>query len=77
MSTANLTLVQGLVLEEIRRVVADFIPSRSCLNSGRHAAEIARAYPNSGMTAEDIAEEIITAAAHAMVPVEMNRPEAR
>lgn len=75
MTTPNVTLIRNLVLEEIRRIVAGFISSRSCLDSGRHAAEIARAYPNSGMSADEIAEEIITAAVHARVPIEMNRPK--
>ena len=71
MSPANLKLVQGLVLEEIRRLVAESIEERSCLSSGRSALRIARAYPNCGMTPAEIAEEILRAAIPAGVAVEL------
>ncbi len=74
MSVANLKLVQGLVLEEIRRIVAESIEQRSCLSSARSALQIAKAYPNCGMTPTEIAEEILRAAIPAGVAVELGRP---
>jgi hypothetical protein len=73
MSVANLKLVQGLVLEEIRRLVAETIEDSGCLDSGRSALRIARAYPNCGMTPAQIAEEILRAAIPAGIAVEFSR----
>ena len=67
--------VQGLVSEEIRRVVADAIQSGgTCLPAGRCANLIARAFPNCGLTADQIANEIIEAAIHAGINVEISKP---
>lgn len=77
MSAANLSLVQGLVIEEIRRLVADSIEERSCLDTGRSAVRIAKAYPNCGMTAAEIAEEIVRAAIPAGIAVELGHPSFR
>ena len=69
-------IVQTLISEEIRRVVADVIQDAgSCLQAGRCASAIARAYPNCGMTPDQIAEEIVQAAIRARVNVEMSKPK--
>jgi hypothetical protein len=69
-------IVQTFILEEIRRVVANTIQDAgSCLRAGQCASVIARAYPNCGMTPDQIAEEIVQAAIRARVNVEMSRPK--
>ncbi len=67
--------LQGLVSEEIRRVVADAIQGRgACLPAGRRASLIARAFPTCGLTADQIANEIVAAAICARVNVEISKP---
>ena len=75
MTNAERRLVRSLVSEEIRRLVADFTEHRGCLQAGRYAAQIARAYPSSGMSSDQIADDIIEAAVRARIVVEMSRPE--
>lgn len=75
MRNVDTKLVRGLVLEEIRRIVADKIEGQGWINTGRQAAMLARAYPNCGLSPEQIAGEIIAAAARAGVAVEISRPE--
>jgi hypothetical protein len=68
-------LVHGRVSEEIRRVVADAIGGGGCcLPAGRYAAVIARAFPNCGITADQIADEIVEAAIRAGINVEISKP---
>jgi len=75
MRSADYRIVRTLVLEEIRRVVAAAIQDAGrCLRASRCAVAIARAYPNSGMSADDIAEAIVEAAIRARVNVEISRP---
>jgi len=75
MPSPDCRLVHTLVLDEIRRVVAAAIQDVSrCLPAGRCAVRIADAYPNSGMTADHIAEAIVEAAIRAGVNVEISRP---
>ena len=74
MPVADLRLIQALVLEEIRRLVAESIEEKSCLDTGRSALRIAKAYPNCGMSAAEIAEEIVRAAIPAGIAVEFGRP---
>ncbi len=69
------TLVRRLVSEEIRRMVADYIRAQGCLRSGQHATRIANAFPNSGLTPDQIAEEVLAAAVSSQVAVEIARPE--
>jgi hypothetical protein len=69
-------IVYQLIVEEIRRVVADAIERKECLAVGRRASLIQRAYPNSGLSSDEICNEILAAAISARVPVEMSKPEA-
>lgn len=73
MTEPDRALVQRLVAEEIRRLVADTIESPRCLAAQRLAERLQAAYPNCGMTADEIAAEIVTAAIGARVPVEIGR----
>ena len=68
-------LIQQLLVEEIRRIVADAIPNSRIVRAGRHAPDLLRAYPNCGLTIDDVVTEIGAAAACAGVPVELSRPE--
>ena len=76
MPGADQIRVRGLVSEEIRRLVAESIEDQGCLPAGRCAALIARAYPNCGLTPAEIADQIIEAAVHARITVEMSGPPA-
>ena len=74
MSAEIIRIVQELVAEEIRRVVAEAVQTRDCLPTGKFAAAIARAYPNCGMTPDELADEILRSAIKAGVTVEISRP---
>ena len=68
-------IVQSLLVEEIRRIVADAITERRIVKTGRHAPDLLRAYPNCGLDSDQVVNEIGAAAACAGVPVELSRPE--
>ena len=68
-------ILQTLVVEEIRRIVADAIRQGRIVKTGRHAPELLRAYPNCGLTVDQIVNELGAAAACAGVPVELSRHE--
>lgn len=68
-------LVRSLVVEEIRRIVADAITDRRIVKTDRHVSDLLRAYPNCGLTIDEVVTEIGAAAACAGVPVELSRPE--
>jgi len=70
-------IVHQLIAEEIRRVIADAIETQECLAIGRRASLIERAYPNSGLSSDDICDEILAAAISARVPVEMSKPKTK
>ena len=74
MSDHGRRVVQDLVTEEIERVIADAGTAHRLVPMGRVAEELARAYPNSGRTTEEWAEEVLKAAIDARVPVEIGRP---
>jgi hypothetical protein len=74
MSGADQTLIQTLISEEIRSLVAESIENGACLPAGHCASAIARAYPNCGMSPSDIADQIVEAAVCARIAVEMSRP---
>jgi hypothetical protein len=75
MFSPDLRFVHTLVLEEIRRVVAHAILTGVFVRAGRCAAKISQAYPNSGMTADELADEIVEAAIRARVNVEISKPK--
>ncbi|MYZ48214.1 hypothetical protein [Propylenella binzhouense] len=76
MAEADLQFVAKLVDEEIRRVIAEAIESEGCVAASQCAVRIANAYPNSRVSAEDLAEAIVRAAISARVAVEVSRPSA-
>jgi hypothetical protein len=69
--------IQTLVLNAIRRRVADAIRSGSVMSAAECAAEILRTYPSCGMAAADIANEAMMAAARAGVPIEIGAGQHR
>ena len=76
MRSPNHPLVQALVSEEIRRVVADAIQGTgACLPAGHCASVIARAFPSCELTADQIADEIVEAAIRARINVEISKPK--
>jgi hypothetical protein len=58
-----------LMLEEVRRVVADAVERRATLSAHDAAEQIGRTHPNSKLSKREIAAEIMIAAARAGVPV--------
>jgi predicted TIM-barrel fold metal-dependent hydrolase len=68
-------LVRILLAEEIERIVRQSASDGHLLRTGGHAAALASAYPNSGMTLEQLIREIAAAAAKLGIPVEICRPE--
>jgi hypothetical protein len=67
------TFIQTLVTEEIRRTVADAIDSGSTVSSVAIAEQIIRTYPNSGLTENEIEDQLMMAAAKAGVAIEIGR----
>jgi hypothetical protein len=65
--------IQSLVLNAVRRYVAESIRSGSYLSASDCAAEILRTYPNCGIPEDELADEILIAAAKAGVAVEIGR----
>jgi hypothetical protein len=66
--------IQTLVDEEVRRIVAEAIAKRGTLKASAAAAQIARVYPNSGVTEREIADRVTRAAAAAGIAVESGLP---
>ena len=62
-------VVQTLVSEEIRRIVAEAVGDGMCVSARASAAAIVRTYPNSGMDQAEIIAEIVSAASAAGVAV--------
>lgn len=69
-------LIETLVSEEIRRIVADEITGGSFVSASAAAAEILRVYPTCGLTKQQIADRIILAASAAGVPVQIGEATA-
>ncbi len=67
-------LVQALVREEIEHIVARASRGTGFMRAGEHAYRIIKAYPNCGMTGEEVVNAIVATAASAGVAVEMARP---
>ncbi|MCT8266399.1 hypothetical protein NYQ83_03860 [Afifella sp. JA880] len=65
---------RSAVFEEIRRVVAEAIESGICVDTGRQAERIDRIWPQSGLSADDIASALSEAAVSARITVKMSRP---
>ena len=77
MQNPDRRLVQILVSEEIERIVAEASQERRLLlRAGEHAFRLAKAYPNSGMSARQLVDGIVAVAAAAGVPVEISGPAA-
>jgi len=71
----NQHLVQRLLIEEIERAVCEARKDRRIIHAGRYAPSLMLTYPNCGMTASEVVNEIGAVAACAGVPVELSRPE--
>jgi hypothetical protein len=74
MNVPDRNLILQLVTEEIRRSVADAIKHQECVQSGPLARSIANAYPNCGLSPDEISAEIARAASKAGLAVELTRP---
>ena len=62
--------VQSLLDQEVRRLVAEAIRTGDVLSASWSAAQILRVYPNCGVRPEEIADQVIMAAAKAGVAIE-------
>ncbi|SEQ93827.1 hypothetical protein SAMN05216548_10971 [Faunimonas pinastri] len=70
------SLIQALVLEEIRAIVSEAISKPTVIASGPLAWRLSRTYPACGLDPVAIAQEIAEAAAASGVAVELSRPRA-
>ena len=70
------SLIQALVLEEIRAIVSEAITKPTIIHSGPLAWRLSRTYPDCGLDPVAIAQEIAEAAAASGVAVELSRPRA-
>jgi hypothetical protein len=62
---------QALVLNAVRRYVADAIRTGSLMSAPECAAKILKSYPACDLDQEAIANEVMMAAARAGVPIEI------
>jgi hypothetical protein len=67
------SLIETLVLEEIRRVVADAIRDGGCLVASAAASQILRTYKNCGLAEHTLVIQVAMAAAKSGVAVELNK----
>jgi hypothetical protein len=67
------SLIDTLVSEEIRRMVAEAIKNGRSLSACACAAEIVKVYPRCGLDEADLANDVMMAAARAGVPVEIGK----
>ena len=72
-------LIETLVSEEIRRMVANAIETGSLFSTSHAASEIRRIYPTCGLDARQLTDRIIQAASVAGVAVEIGEanPDAK
>jgi hypothetical protein len=70
------SLIETLIDEEIRRVVADAIRDGGCLSSSATAVQIMKVYPTCGLSRRHLADRIVLAAAAAGVAVELDNDRA-
>ena len=70
MREAKPLFTEGLVPEEIRRLVAEAIAKQGTISVLDCVAKVAAAYPDRGISKRQIADEILAAAAAAGVAVE-------
>jgi len=64
-----------LISEEMERIVADAARERTMVSPTAAAEQIMRAYPASGMSKREIADQVMRAAIKAGVAVEIGRHE--
>ena len=72
MRAAETPFIEGLVAEEIRRVVAEAIANGEMISTSECVAKINAVYPNCGISARRMADEVMMAAAVAGVAVEID-----
>jgi hypothetical protein len=71
MRAAQTPFIEGLVAEEIRRFVAEAISNGNMISTSKCVTKINAVYPNCGISARRMADEIMMAAAAAGVAVEI------
>ncbi len=67
-------ILQILVSEEIKRIVADAARKQGFLRAGEHAYRLAKQFPNSGIPGTQLVNTIAAEAARAGVAVEIYQP---
>ena len=71
----DLSLLDHLIVEEIRRIVAEAIMDGGMLSASEAAAQIVRAYNGSRLNQAEIENRVMMAAASAGVAVEFGSQE--
>jgi hypothetical protein len=72
-SLPDTRLVQILLAEEIERIVADATRNSEVVYISRFSDRLRSAFPNSGMSSDEIADKLAMAAVSAGLAVELNR----
>lgn len=70
------SLTQTMVAEEIRRLVAEAIRDRACVDAAELAAQILKVYPTCGYDQGALINEVATAAVKASVAVKIDHQRA-
>jgi hypothetical protein len=74
MQRLNHQLITILMREEIERIVSQAGRGSGFIRAGEYAFRLLKQFPNSGMTGEEVVNEIVAAAANAGVAVEISQP---
>ncbi len=69
-------LLHILVREEIERIVDGAARRQGFLRAGEHAYRLSKQFPNSGISASELVNQIVAEAARAGVAVEIFQPVA-
>ena len=66
------SFIDGLVSEEIRRIITESVFNGGTLSTAECVARVMAVYPKCGFAERDIADEVMMAASAAGIAVEMN-----
>jgi hypothetical protein len=71
---ANTQIVRRLIVEEIEQLVAKAREGPGFIRAGEHAYRIMQAHPDSGLSGEQVVNQIVMEATAAGVAVEIGAP---
>jgi hypothetical protein len=74
MHRLNHQLIAILMREEIEHIVSQAAVGSGFVRAGEHAYRLLKQFPNSGLTGEEVVNDIVAAAANAGIAVEISQP---